>query len=180
MKKRIIFIFSLLSILLIITGCTMNNTPRAKVETVLMKYQKNSDSIVSELDDYLNTLSIPSDSHDEYKKIYLKQYSDLKYDIKDEMIDGDTATVTAQIEVYDYYKIENDATKYINDNPDKFSNNDIYDSAKVLEYKLDKFNNAKDRVTYTINFKLTKIDNEWTVDNLSNEDLEKIHGIYAH
>ncbi len=180
MKKRIIFIFSLLSILLIITGCTMNNTPRAKVETVLMKYQKNSDSIVSELDDYLNTLSIPSDSHDEYKKIYLKQYSDLKYDIKDEMIDGDTATVTAQIEVYDYYKIENDATKYINDNPDKFSTNDIYDSAKVLEYKLDKFNNAKDRVTYTINFKLTKVDNEWIVDNLSNEDLEKIHGIYAH
>ena len=180
MKKRITALFSIVALILILTGCTMNNNPRAKVETVLMKYQKNSDSIVSELNDYLNTLNIPDDSHEEYKKIYLKQYSDLKYDIKDEMIDGDTATVTAQIEVYDYYKIENDATKYINDNPDKFSTNNVYDSAKVLEYKLDKFNNAKDRVTYTINFKLTKIDKEWTVDNLSNEDLEKIHGIYAH
>ena len=51
---------------------------------------------------------------------------------------------------------------------------------KYNNKKLDKFNNAKDRVTYTINFKLTKVDNEWTVDNLSNQDLEKIHGIYAH
>ena len=180
MKKRIIILFSLLAFILMLTGCTMNNSPRAKVETILMKYQKNSDSVVSELNDYLDTLNIPDDSHEEYKKIYLKQYSDLKYNIKDEMIDGDTATVTVQIEVYDYYKIENVATKYINDNPDKFSTNDVYDSTKVLEYKLDKFNNAKDRVTYRINFNLTKIDNEWTVDNLSNEDLEKIHGIYAH
>ena len=102
------------------------------------------------------------------------------YNIKDEMIDGDTATVTTQIEVYDYYKIDNDATKYVSDNPDKFSTNNVYDSAKVLEYKIDKLNNAKDRVTYTITFNLTKVDNEWKVDNLSNEDLEKIHGIYAH
>ena len=56
----------------------------------------------------------------------------------------------------------------------------IYDSKKVLEYKIDKLTNAKDRVTYTVVFNLTKVDNEWKVDNLSNEDLEKIHGIYVH
>ena len=38
----------------ILTGCSLNNTPKAKVETLLMKYQKNSDSVMSELDDYLN------------------------------------------------------------------------------------------------------------------------------
>ena len=156
MKKKIILI-SLFMLCFILTGCSLNNTPKAKVETLLMKYQKNSDSVMSELDDYLNTLNI-----------------------KDEMIDGDTATVTTQIEVYDYYKIDNDATKYVSDNPDKFSTNNVYDSKKVLEYKIDKLTNAKDRVTYTVVFNLTKVDNEWKVDNLSNEDLEKIHGIYAH
>ena len=179
MKKKIILI-SLFMLCFILTGCSLNNTPKAKVETLLMKYQKNSDSVMSELDDYLNTLNIKDDAHEEYKKVYTKQYSDLTYNIKDEMIDGDTATVTTQIEVYDYYMIDNDATKYVSDNPDKFSTNNVYDSKKVLEYKIDKLTNAKDRVTYTVIFNLTKVDNEWKVDNLSNEDLEKIHGIYAH
>ena len=179
MKKKIILI-SLFMLCFILTGCSLNNTPKAKVETLLMKYQKNSDSVMSELDDYLNTLNIKDDAHEEYKKVYTKQYSDLTYNIKDEMIDGDTATVTTQIEVYDYYKIDNDATKYVSDNPDKFSINNVYDSKKVLEYKIDKLTNAKDRVTYTVVFNLTKVDNEWKVANLSNEDLEKIHGIYAH
>lgn len=179
MKKKIILI-SLFMLCFILTGCSLNNTPKAKVETLLMKYQKNSDSVMSELDDYLNTLDIQDDAHEEYKKVYTKQYSDLTYSIKNEMIDGDTATVTTQIEVYDYYKTDNDATKYVSDNPDKFSTNNVYDSKKVLEYKIDKLTNAKDRVTYTVVFNLTKIDNEWKVDNLSNEDLEKIHGIYAH
>lgn len=179
MKKKIILI-SLFMLCFILTGCSLNNTPKAKVETLLMKYQKNSDSVMSELDDYLNTLDIQDDAHEEYKKVYTKQYSDLTYNIKNEMIDGDTATVTTQIEVYDYYKIDNDATKYVSDNPDKFSTNNVYDSKKVLEYKIDKLTNAKDRVTYTVVFNLTKVDNEWKVDNLSNEDLEKIHGIYAH
>lgn len=179
MKKKIILI-SLFMLCFILTGCSLNNTPKAKVETLLMKYQKNSDSVMSELDDYLNTLNIKDDAHEEYKKVYTKQYNDLTYNIKDEMIDGDTATVTTQIEVYDYYKIDNDAIKYVSDNPDKFSTNNVYDSKKVLEYKIDKLTNAKDRVTYTVVFNLTKVDNEWKVDNLSNEDLEKIHGIYAH
>ena len=179
MKKKIILI-SLFMLCFILTGCSLNNTPKAKVETLLMKYQKNSDQVMSELDDYLNTLNIKDDAHEEYKKVYTKQYSDLTYNIKDEMIDGDTATVTTQIEVYDYYKIDNDATKYVSDNPDKFSINNVYDSKKVLEYKIDKLTNAKDRVTYTVVLNLTKVDNEWKVDNLSNEDLEKIHGIYAH
>ena len=61
MKKKII-LFSLLLLGIMLTGCSFNNTPKAKVETVLMKYQKNSDSVMNELNDYLNTLNIPKDS----------------------------------------------------------------------------------------------------------------------
>ena len=42
MKKKIILI-SLFMLCFILTGCSLNNTPKAKVETLLMKYQKNSD-----------------------------------------------------------------------------------------------------------------------------------------
>ena len=50
MKKKII-LFSLLLLGIMLTGCSFNNTPKAKVETVLMKYQKNSDSVMNELHD---------------------------------------------------------------------------------------------------------------------------------
>ena len=39
MKKKIILI-SLFMLCFILTGCSLNNTPKAKVETLLMKYQK--------------------------------------------------------------------------------------------------------------------------------------------
>lgn len=179
MKKKILII-SLITIMLFITGCSMGNNPKAKVESILMKYQNNSDTIMSELDSYLKTLNVNESSYEDYKKIYTKQYTDLTYTIKDELIDGDKASVTVQIEVYDYYKIDNDSVKYINDNPSEFATNNVYDTTKVIAYKIDKLNKAKDRVNYTIIFNLTKVDNEWTIDKLSDEDLEKIHGIYAH
>lgn len=179
MKKKI-YIFSLLSLILILCGCGMGNNPKSKVETVLNRYQNNSGSIESELDDYLKTLTIDDTYYDDYKKVYIKQYQDLKYEIKDEKINGDIATVNAEIDVYDYYKTENDVKNYISTNQNDFMENGIYSSKKALKYKIDKLNTTTSRVKYNITFHLTKVDDDWTVDNLSNEDLEKIHGVYAH
>jgi hypothetical protein len=49
-----------------------------------------------------------------------------------------------------------------------------------LHNRIEQLNKSSDRVTYTIEFNLTKVDNNWTIDNLTDEDLEKIHGTYAH
>lgn len=179
MKKKL-SIFSLLLIVMLLFGCSMGNTPTAKVESLLNKYQSKSDVIVSELDDYLKTLTIDDNNYDDYKNVYLKQYADLTYEIKDEKIDGDNASVTTQIDVYDYYKVEKDVNSYIAANPTEFAENGTYSAIKGLKYKIEKLNSAKDRVTYTVTFNLTKVDDKWTVDTLSNEDLEKIHGTYAH
>ena len=105
MKKKI-SIFSLLLLVTMLFGCTMGNTPKARVETLLNRYQSKDNSIVGELDDYLKTLTIDDKNYDDYKNVYLKQYENMKYEIKDEKIDGDNATVVAQIDVYDYYKVE--------------------------------------------------------------------------
>ena len=180
MKKKLLTIGSILILCLGLFGCGIKNTPKKKVETLLMSYQSNNDSIVSELEDYVRTLTSSDNYFEEYKKVYLKQYQDLKYEIKDERIDGDNAVVTAQIEVYDYYKTENDVNNYIATNPNEFNNNGVYDALKGLKYRIDELNKSKDRVIYTIDFSLTKVNDNWTIDNLSEEDLEKIHGIYAH
>lgn len=179
MKKKL-RIFSLALLVIGLFGCSMGNTPTAKVEGLLNKYQNKAAVIVNELDDYLKTLTIDEGNYDSYKNVYLKQYADLTYEIKDEKIDGDNATVTAQIDVYDYYKVEKDVNSYIAANPTEFAENGTYSAIKGLKYKIDKLNSAKDRVTYTVTFKLTKVEDKWTVDTLSNEDLEKIHGTYAH
>ncbi len=177
--KRIINVFGLLLISTLLFGCNVN-TPKGKVERLLMNYQNNSDNIITELDDYLNAEGLNEETFNAYKEVYLKQYRDLTYQIKDETIDGDNATVTTQIEVYDYYTTENDANNYISLNPSEFSDNGIYDSTKALNYRMQELNKSKARVTYTITFNLTKVNNEWTIDNLTEEDLEKIHGIYVH
>ena len=110
----------------------------------------------------------------------LRQYQDLTYEIKDETIDGDNATVTAQIEVYDYYKVNNEVNNYIGNNSNDFATDGVYDTNKGLMYRIGELSKSKDRVIYTITLNLTKVNDDWTIDNLTNEDLEKIHGTYVH
>ena len=40
--------------------------------------------------------------------------------------------------------------------------------------------NSKETVKYTITFYLTKVDDDWALDTLSEETKEKIHGIYEY
>ena len=180
MKKKILMIFSLLLITGCLFGCGNVSTPKKKVETMLASYQNNSESIITELNDYIKTLTSDDSTFETYKKVYLRQYQDLTYEIKDEVIDGDNATVTAQIEVYDYYKVNNTVNNYISANPNEFNNNGVYDTNKGLLYRISELSKSKDRITYTLTINLTKVNNEWTIDNLTNEDLEKIHGTYIH
>ena len=182
MKKKILLVISLFIVLFTISGCSLlnNNTPTKKVETLLMNYQKNDEGILSELTDYLKTLTIQDEYFEDYKKVYLRQYQDLKYEIKNETIDGDNAIVTAQINVYDYYKVENEVNNYIATNSTDFNNDGLFDTLKAMKYRIDELNKTNDRVDYTIDFTLTKINDEWTINNLTDEDLQKIHGIYAY
>lgn len=108
------------------------------------------------------------------------QYQDLKYKIKDEKIDGDTATVTTEIEVYDYYKATADAEEYYNANQKEFYTDGVLDNAKYVAYRIGKLKDAKDKVKYTIDFTLTKVDNNWVLNDIDDTTRQKIHGLYAH
>ena len=179
MKKLKLFFITIL-MLILTTACSLGSTPTSAVERLFASYNNNDEEIIVELDDYINTSNLTDDQNEKYKEVYLKQFRDLKYEIKEEVIDGDTATVTAQITVYDYYKAETDANDYLTNNSDEFMTDGVYDEEKFTDYKLKELDKVNTTVDYTIDFTLTKVDNDWVVNELTNEQLEKIHGAYEY
>ena len=48
---------------------------------------------------------------------------------------------------------------------------------KIEEYKIKQLKATTTKTKYTIIFTLTKKDNKWALDKVSDEDLKKIHGL---
>lgn len=168
MKKIVgVFIF-----LLLLVGCSLSNSPTSKVEDLLSKYQRLDSDIKSGIDNVLEDETLNEEQRERYRNVIEKQYKNLSYQIKDEKIDGETATITTEIEVLDYKKMVNEARDYYRDKNDY----------TVLEYndtKLDKLESAKDKVTYTIDFEVKKDkDGNWNLSSLDNETIKKIQGMY--
>ncbi len=181
MKKVLVFLACFMSIL-IFSGCDLNNTPTKKVEAYLNNYRNLDAAVVNQLDETVNVDTIMDVTQkNNYKDILKKQYKDLTYTIKDETIDGNTAKVKVEIEVYDYYKLTNEADKYYATTPDEFKdeNGNIVET-KYIDYKINKMKDYKERVKYTIDFTLTKTDRTWVLDNITEETRQKIHGLYAY
>lgn len=178
MKKFILII----SIVFLLVGCSLVNTPSKRVEDVLKKYQSLDSEVVDNLElitEGIDELKTSSD-REKYTKIMKTQYSDLKYTVKDEKIDGDEAVVTVDISVYDYFKIQRDANDYLESHRDEFYTDDVYDEAKFLEYKLKNMMDASDRVEYTLELKLIKENDKWEVVEFDEDTLDKIHGTYNY
>ena len=179
MKKKIL-LFSVWLLLLLTTACSLGDTPTSEVERLLARYNNQDEEIMVELNDYINDNNLTDEQNNKYKDIYTRQFKDMKYEVKEELIDGDNATVTVQITVYDYYKVGNDARVYLDDNMDEFMTNGVYDESLYVDYKLKKLESTDKTVDYTLDFSLTKVNNKWQINSLTTEQLEKIHGVYAY
>lgn len=168
MKK----IVSLFIFLLLLVGCSLSNSPTSKVEEFLNKYQTLDSDIKSGIDDILKEENLTDSQKERYRKVIEKQYRNLSYEIKNERIDGDTATITVEIEVMDYKKEVNDTNNY-------YQGIDNYTVEDYNNTKLDKLEKAKDKVKYTIDFEVKKDGNgNWKLSSLSNETIKKIQGMY--
>ncbi len=184
MKKIGIFILGLL----FVTGCSCGNTkltmdtPTKKVENFLSNYQTLNVDVLKQLDDAVDKeTDFTDEQKKEYKELMKNHYKNLKYEIKDEVVNGDNATVTVEIEVTDYSKIMTDADSYLENNPSEFNNeNGTYDVSLFTKYRLDKLKEAKEKVKYTLDLTLTKVKDEWVLDTISDMDEAKIHGMYIY
>lgn len=181
MKKIYLFISLFFSIILL-SGCTMDNTPTKKVENFLNKYRNLDNSVITQMENMINNDTLMTTTQKEnYGNVLKRQYQDLTYTIKDERIDGDNATVTVEIEVYDFYKVTNDATTYYNNNPNEFADEtgNLLES-KFIDYRINKLKETTDKVKYTIDFTLTKDNDTWMIDDIDEITRQKIHGLYAY
>ena len=208
--KKIFVLFSCLFSIILLTGCGMDNTPTKRVEGFLDSYRKEDSNVIDQLKEMVDADSLMNDSQkEEYTSIIKNQYKNMTYEIKDEEINGNDATVTAEVEVYDYYKVNKDSEEYYNNNQNEFEENssvaeDIKDAAdkvkekaedvaedvkdavtskkesNFVDYRLGKLKETKDRVKYTIDFSLTKVDSKLVLNDIDEVTRQKLHGLYEH
>lgn len=177
MKKLFIFIISMF----FVVGCScMNDKASDAVEKYLNDYKGLNENVLKNMDQVIAKENLEDKDKETYKDILKKQYRDLTYTIENESYDGDTAKVTVKITVYDLYKANKNSSDYLNEHQDEFVTDGIYDSVKYIKYKLEELTKMKDTVSYTIVFNVKKENSKWIVEQPSDEDLEKIHGIYNY
>ena len=156
--KKIYIIVSCL-ILLIITGCELNNNPTSKVEELLGKYQGLDKTLNYNYTQLINETNLTKEEKKELEDLIKKQYRNMTYEIKEEKIDGETAIVTTEIEVIDYKKTLS-------------TNKNYTDMIKKMK-------ETKDKITYTTDFTITRAKNgKWEIEPLTEEQKLKLLGIY--
>ena len=188
-------------LLLVIVGCSNNmSTPTNKVEEFLGKYQSMDEDVLKQLDQVIkDDDTMNDDQKDKYKALMEKQYQNLSYKIENEDIEGNSATVDVEIEVLDYATTASKAQEYYNEHKeeieekynDKKEDNDnslenagddvlqaVEESVAYINYKLEELETTNDTVTYDMTFYLTKEDGEWILQDISDLDRKKLHGLY--
>ena len=179
MKK---FLLSLLMVF-ILSGCgnlNIGNTPSKKVEDYLNKYQTLDSEVLYDLETTLNLdATISNEERADYLDFMKKHYQDMKYEIKDETIDGDNATVEVAVTVRDYSNVveQTDNYKQQTNNLDNKMNDE--EKISFSAYRLKELKKAKNTITYTLYFTLIKKDGKWVLNQPTNSDLNKINGLYT-
>ena len=176
MKKIIVFV-----LILVLFSCNFSNTPRDRVEEYLSSYNSLSDAVVLDIDTKVAGEDLSKENKEIYKKVLLRQFENMKYEIKDESISGDKATVLVKITVFDLYRADKESNMYMNENQSEFYNvNNLFDDDLYNEYRLKKMLEASDKIEYEVKFYLNKKDDKWTLIEPNRDVLEKMHGLYNY
>lgn len=179
MKKKIKVIVLILSLFMFV-GCGMNNNASESVREYLDNYKNLDDSLSEKIDNLIESENLTVSQEKTYREILERQYEDLTYEIVEEEYNGDEAEVEVEITVYDYFKAQKEVTNYLNEHRDEFYDEGEYNESLYTDYKLEVLKNYKETVTYTIEFKLNKESGKWVIKEISDEDIEKIHGVYNY
>ena len=177
MKKIIVLLF----LFMFLVGCNMSNTPSSKVEEYLNNFNNLSDEVVSDIEVKISNENLSSENKALYKKALFHEHENMKYEIKDESINGDKASVVVKITVLDYYKASKDSLDYMQEHTEEFSDvNGMFDNELFNTYRLNQMDNAKDTIDYEITFYLNKKDSQWVLDNPDSDVIEKLNGFYNY
>lgn len=185
----------LLLSILFLTGCGNSlNTPTGAVENYLKRYQNLDDDVVAQLEDVIDTdVTMSDEQKKDYKDLMINQYKNFSYKIVNENNMGDESEVEVEVEVLDYASSVGESRIYYQSHQDEFKEDNkstdddvvggvVGDSIDTLssfiDYKIKNMKNVTKKSKNTITFYLNKIDNEWVVEDLSDRDIQKLHGLY--
>lgn len=179
--KRLLLCLMLVLSMFFVSGCGMEKSARDVAIEYLELYRTKDKVVMDELGEFIENENLNDIQKEKYKEILEREYGTLMYKVVDEQYEGNVAFITMEITVIDLYKSQEESAKYFNENPTKFNDEDgEYDRDLYTDYKLDMMSNETDTITYTIDIKVEKDGDDWKVVQLSNESLEKIHGIYNY
>lgn len=177
MKKRFI-LYVLLSVILFLIGCeNIMNTPTNKVEDFFHKYQNLDKDVLMDLNRVLEKdISMNEEQKELYIGLLKKQYQNLSYKIKEETIIDNHSTIECEIEVLDYEQGIKRARDYYNQW--LMENSEENNDSKFLDMKLEEMGKIDNKIKYSLTISLEKKEGMWEIENLSDVDRKKIHGLY--
>lgn len=176
MKKIIIILLTI-----ILCACSLTDSPSLKVKEYLDNFNNLNENVIEDMESAIIKENLSSSNTSIYREVLTKQYKDLKYEIVEEKINNDKSEVKVKVTVYDLYNSKLESENYMNENQNEFFNDEnIFDEEKYMKYRLDEMLKTKNTITHDITFNLTKINDEWKIDNIDREVLEKIHGLYDY
>lgn len=182
MKKGMKKILVVLCAILLFTGCScsMNdNKPEEAVETFYERYRAKDDNIITQLKETIQNEDLTDENKKDYQELMEKQYDQFAYVIKDIKEKDDTATVTTEVTVLNYRSAVLKAEEELKKNPEKFNDDEgNFSEKKYMDYKIEKMQEVNDTTTHTIDLSLTKEAGMWKVEQLSSDDISKLHGLY--
>lgn len=174
--KKIVIIF----IMVFLVGCTQNKNCPEIVKDYLKEYQNLSSNVTKNLNKVIDENIEFNEAHKAlYKKILLRQYQSLKFDILSEEYDSNKALIKVNINVIDLKKAEEDAVQDLSKNlKDFYNEKNEFDNEKYISHKLNLMMDESSRIDYEIIFYLHKEKGKWVLEQPNDDDLSKIHGIY--
>ena len=161
-------------------SCSLDDTnPEEAVDTFFEKYRNKDEGVITQLIDTITNEELMDEQQDDYRALMEKQYDQFAYVVQDVEVDEDNATSTVELTVLDYKSAQLKAEEELKNNPEKFNDESgNFSEQKYIDYKIEEMNNVTDTTTHTLEISLVKEAGMWKVEQLSNEDISKIHGLY--
>ncbi len=182
MKNWIKKILVVLFFVIFLTGCSCaidDNKPEEAVDTFFEMYRNKDDNIITQLKETIENEDLTDDKKEEYQELMEKQYDQFAYVIKDTKQEDNEATVTVELTVLNYRSAILQAEEELKNNPEKFNDDEgNFSNEKYMDYKIEKMSEVTDTTTHTIDLSLTKENGMWKVNQLSSDDISKLHGLY--
>ena len=161
MKKYLVFFLCIFCLV----GCTNKSSKEAVIE-YLEKYRNFTAEIEESLMKDLESVNWKKEQKEKYILLMKKQFVNLKYKIKEEIYNGEEATVLVDITVYNYHNSKREALK------------EQDESQNYIDKVLEKMNNETHTIKYTLVFKTNYKEGVWVLEQPSEETLKKIEGVY--